>query len=101
MPGSAPTTVEGRLAPTPGSAATQAAFAGLRRVPEPVNDPNRGYLPGSPERAELKARLMCFLKPLPSLLAFAEGVCGSRTVRHHVCAQRHARTAHAQVGAIC
>ncbi len=57
MPGSATTTSEGRLAPTPGSAATQAAFAGLRRVPEPVNDPNRSYLPGSPERAELKARL--------------------------------------------
>jgi 1-pyrroline-5-carboxylate dehydrogenase len=56
MPGSA-TTSGGRLAPTPGSAATQAAFAGLRRVPEPVNDPNRSYLPGSPERAELKARL--------------------------------------------
>ena len=57
MPGSAASTAEGRLAPTPGSAATQAAFAGRRRVPEPVNDPNRGYLPGSPERAELKARL--------------------------------------------
>ena len=57
LPGSATTTSEGRLAPTPGSAATQAAFAGLRRVPEPVNDPNRSYLPGSPERAELKARL--------------------------------------------
>jgi 1-pyrroline-5-carboxylate dehydrogenase len=26
-------------------------------VPEPVNDPNRSYAPGSPERAELKARL--------------------------------------------
>ena len=34
-----------------------AAFAGIRRVPEPVNDPNRTYAPGSPERAELKARL--------------------------------------------
>jgi 1-pyrroline-5-carboxylate dehydrogenase len=34
-----------------------AAFAGVRRVPEPVNDPNRSYAPGSPERAELKARL--------------------------------------------
>lgn len=34
-----------------------AAFAGLPRVPTPVNDPNRTYLPGSPERAELKARL--------------------------------------------
>jgi 1-pyrroline-5-carboxylate dehydrogenase len=34
-----------------------AAFGGVRRVPEPVNDPNRSYAPGSPERAELKARL--------------------------------------------
>ena len=34
-----------------------AAFAGVRRVPEPVNDPNRTYAPGTPERAELKARL--------------------------------------------
>src|SRR4029453_10161841 len=34
-----------------------AAFAGVRRIPEPMNDPNRSYAPGSPERAELKARL--------------------------------------------
>ena len=34
-----------------------ATFAGVRRVPEPVNDPNRSYAPGTPERAELKARL--------------------------------------------
>jgi 1-pyrroline-5-carboxylate dehydrogenase len=27
------------------------------RIPSPVNDVNKGYLPGSPERAELKARL--------------------------------------------
>jgi 1-pyrroline-5-carboxylate dehydrogenase len=33
------------------------AFAGVRRVPTPVNDPSRTYAPGSPERAELKARL--------------------------------------------
>jgi 1-pyrroline-5-carboxylate dehydrogenase len=56
-PHSATQTSEGRLAPTPGSAETQAAFAGIRRVPQPENDPNKGYLPGSPERAELKARL--------------------------------------------
>jgi 1-pyrroline-5-carboxylate dehydrogenase len=56
MPGAA-TAAEGRPAPAPGSAGAHAAFAGLRRVPEPLNDPNRGYLPGSPERAELKARL--------------------------------------------
>jgi 1-pyrroline-5-carboxylate dehydrogenase len=34
-----------------------AAFAGRARVPEPVNESNKGYLPGSPERAELKAAL--------------------------------------------
>ena len=32
-------------------------FAGSARVPPPVNEPIRGYLPGSAERAELKARL--------------------------------------------
>jgi 1-pyrroline-5-carboxylate dehydrogenase len=39
------------------SQAPDAAFAGVRRVQPPVNEPNRTYLPGSPERAELKARL--------------------------------------------
>src|SRR5690242_10560823 len=34
-----------------------AAFAGVRRVPQPINDANRSYAPGTPERAELKARL--------------------------------------------
>ncbi len=34
-----------------------AAFAGVRRVPEPINDPSRSYAPGTPERADLKARL--------------------------------------------
>ncbi|HEX4915150.1 MAG TPA: L-glutamate gamma-semialdehyde dehydrogenase [Vicinamibacterales bacterium] len=32
-------------------------FAGRRRVPLPENDPNLSYAPGSPARAELKARL--------------------------------------------
>ena len=32
-------------------------FNGTRRVPPPVNEPIKGYAPGSPERAELKARL--------------------------------------------
>src|SRR4051812_28850397 len=36
---------------------THAAFAGVRRVPTPVNEQNKAYAPGSPERAELKARL--------------------------------------------
>ena len=34
-----------------------AAFAGIRRVPQPINEANRSYAPGTPERAELKARL--------------------------------------------
>src|SRR5258706_11303925 len=34
-----------------------AAFAGVRRVPQPVNEPNKSYAPGSPEKAALKARL--------------------------------------------
>src|SRR5687767_1981315 len=33
------------------------SFAGIPRVPPPINDPNRSYLPGSPERAVLKAKL--------------------------------------------
>jgi len=32
-------------------------FSGTRRVPPPVNEPVKAYTPGSPERAELKARL--------------------------------------------
>ena len=40
-----------------GAPAPIAAFAGVRRIPEPINDANRFYAPGSPERAELKARL--------------------------------------------
>ncbi len=33
------------------------SFNGNRRVPAPVNEPVRSHAPGSPERAELKARL--------------------------------------------
>src|SRR5688572_19247337 len=40
-----------------GAAPPSAGFAGVRRVPQPINDPNRTYAAGSPERAELKARL--------------------------------------------
>ncbi|HYV98569.1 MAG TPA: L-glutamate gamma-semialdehyde dehydrogenase [Gemmatimonadaceae bacterium] len=32
-------------------------FSGVRRVPAPVNEPIRTFIPGSPERAQLKARL--------------------------------------------
>ncbi len=33
------------------------SFNGIRQVPPPVNEPIKSYAPGSPERAELKARL--------------------------------------------
>src|ERR1700704_2792858 len=36
---------------------TSSGIAGAVRVPPPVNEPNLAYLPGSPERRELKARL--------------------------------------------
>jgi 1-pyrroline-5-carboxylate dehydrogenase len=36
---------------------TLSGFNGNRRVPPPVNEPIKSYAPGSPERAELKARL--------------------------------------------
>ena len=42
--------------PAPASAPV-AAVSALRRVPTPVNEPIKGYAPGSPEKAELKARL--------------------------------------------
>ena len=44
------------MAPNP-SEPQRAAFNGNRRVPAPVNEPVRSYASGSPERAELKARL--------------------------------------------
>src|SRR6185369_6576281 len=34
-----------------------AGFSGTRRVPPPVNEPNKTYAPGSPEKAALKERL--------------------------------------------
>ena len=36
---------------------SESAFGGLRRVPPPINEPVKAYAPGSPEKAELKARL--------------------------------------------
>ncbi len=44
-------------AQTHATAGAFSAFGGIRRVPQPVNDANRSYAPGSPERAELKAKL--------------------------------------------
>jgi 1-pyrroline-5-carboxylate dehydrogenase len=52
-----PTPLPGAADNTTPAAAPLVAFAGVRRVPSPVNEPNRSYAPGSPERADLKARL--------------------------------------------
>ena len=38
-------------------ATISSGLAGISCVPPPVNEPNLAYLPGSPERKELKARL--------------------------------------------
>jgi 1-pyrroline-5-carboxylate dehydrogenase len=51
----APESTTTRAAAT--AATPLASFAGVRRIPPPVNDPNRTYAPGSPEREALKARL--------------------------------------------
>jgi 1-pyrroline-5-carboxylate dehydrogenase len=54
-PSSMPTIAPANL--PSGSGAILAAVNGVRRVPTAVNEPIRAYAPGSPERAELKARL--------------------------------------------
>src|SRR5215207_2024175 len=40
-----------------GAQTSLSSFVGTPRVPTPLNDPNKSYLPGSLERADLKARL--------------------------------------------
>ncbi|MBA3637956.1 MAG: L-glutamate gamma-semialdehyde dehydrogenase [Acidobacteria bacterium] len=53
-----PTPASGPVsAPLSGDGRPLAAFNGERRIPAPINDPNRTYAAGSPERAEIKARL--------------------------------------------
>ncbi len=53
IPTPLPTSPKTDLSPT----STLSAFGGIRRVPQPINEPNKSYAPGSAERAELKARL--------------------------------------------
>lgn len=96
-PQSATPPTEGR--PTSSdSAPTHAAFAGVRRVPQPVNDPNKTYLPGSPERAELKARLKAMAAEkieIPIVIAGREIRTGKTEVsvmphdHRHVLAEYH------------
>jgi 1-pyrroline-5-carboxylate dehydrogenase len=45
------------MKPVPETFTDPVAFGGLRRVPAPVNEPVKAYAPGSPEKAEVKARL--------------------------------------------
>jgi len=75
-----------------------AAFAGVRRVPEPINEPNRSYAPGSPERKELKARLESMASEkieIPLIIGGKEIRTGriERSVmphdHHHVLAEYH------------
>ena len=48
---------EGRAPGAAGARGSIVGFNGARRTPPPVNEPVRSYAPGTPERAELKARL--------------------------------------------
>src|SRR5512133_2463964 len=50
---------------------------GIRRVPPPVNEPVKSYAPGSPEKAELKARLAAMSRECADIPA----VIGGREVR--------------------
>jgi 1-pyrroline-5-carboxylate dehydrogenase len=54
---STPTAATQTMPSSSAGSAPLAGFAGTRRVPPPVNEPVRGYGPGSPEKASLKKRL--------------------------------------------
>jgi 1-pyrroline-5-carboxylate dehydrogenase len=45
------------IAPADNQTTVSSGLAGFAHVPPPVNEPNLSYLPGSPERKELKDRL--------------------------------------------
>jgi 1-pyrroline-5-carboxylate dehydrogenase len=62
--------------------------AGIARVPFPENEPNKSYLRGSPERAELKARLAAMAAErieIPIII----GACEIRTGRTHQAVMPH------------
>ena len=78
-----------------------AAFAGIRRVPTPINDPNKTYAPGSPEKLELKARLKSMAGEkidIPLIIGGREirtGTTGKTVMPHdhaHVLAEFHMAT---------
>jgi 1-pyrroline-5-carboxylate dehydrogenase len=85
------------------------AFNGTRRVPPPVNEPVRAYAPGSPERAELKARLSAMAAErieIPLVIGGKEvrsGEIAAAVMPHdhfHVLADWHKATAEHVVQAI-
>ncbi|MGI8498166.1 MAG: L-glutamate gamma-semialdehyde dehydrogenase [Gemmatimonadaceae bacterium] len=49
-------------------------FNGNRKVPAPVNEPVRGYAPGSPEKKELKTRLSAMERERPDIPLIIGGV---------------------------
>src|SRR5262245_52515782 len=64
-------------------------LSGSPRIPSPVNEPNRAYLAGSAERAELKARLSTMSSEridIPLII----GGCEIRTGRVSQAAMPHA-----------
>ena len=74
------------------------AFNGHRRIPPPVNEPNRTYAPGTPERASLKARLKAMAGErvvMPLIIGGKEiktGSCGQSVMPHdhqHVLGEYH------------
>ena len=70
-----------------------AGFAGIRRVPAPVNEPVKAYAPGSPERRELKARL----KQMAGERADIPLIIGGREIRTGDTAQAVMPHAHRHV----
>jgi 1-pyrroline-5-carboxylate dehydrogenase len=60
------------------------------RVPPPVNDVNKTYLPGSPERAELKRRLAEMSAERIEILAVVDGrAIRTKSVEHAVMPHNH------------
>src|SRR6187200_13943 len=73
-------------------------FNGHRRIPPPINEPNRTYAPGTPERASLKARLKTMASEkivMPLFIGGKEiktGSCGQMVMPHdhrHVLGEYH------------
>ena len=74
------------------------AFNGHRRIPPPLNEPNRSYAPGTPARASLKARLKTMASEkvvMPLFIGGKEvktGSCGQMVMPHdhrHVLGEYH------------